>query len=54
MKYYFDVSAYIHKVVEIEAENDDEAYEKMYDRLYDVDMEDADEYADRRFEMLDI
>ena len=53
MKYSFEVWVEVHKTVEIEAETYDEAYEKMSETVYDVDMSDAEEVDDRRYELVE-
>lgn len=53
MKYRFNVTAFVDKEVEIEATNEDEAFVKMGERLYDVDftLDDMRE-SDREYMML--
>lgn len=53
MQYSFEVWTEVHKTVEIEAENRDDAFEKMSEKLYDVDMSDATEFSDRMYMMLE-
>lgn len=51
MKFAFEVYEHTHKTVEIEAENYDEAAEKMCNMFYDVDMSDAELcWDDREYE----
>lgn len=50
-KYKFLISCEMYKEIVIEAEDDDSAYDKAYEGLYDVDMSDGDE-SERRIQML--
>lgn len=52
MKYSFEVWVDVHKTVEIEAENRYDAFKKMRETLYDVDMSDATEFLNRMYMML--
>lgn len=54
MKYRFSVTAYCDKEVEIEAASKDEAFDKMGEMLYEIDMTDAiDRCDDREYLLLD-
>ena len=48
MKFVFEVYEHTHKTVEIEAENYDEADEKMSSMLDEIDMSDAEPCWDAR------
>lgn len=53
MKYRFNVTAYADKEIEIEAKDQDDAYNKMLEMLYDIDMTDAiDRCDDRTYTLL--
>ena len=53
MKYRFNVTAYADKEIEIEAKDQDDAYNKMLEMLYDIDMTDAiDRYDDRTYRLM--
>ena len=54
MKYRFAVTAFVDKEVEIEAENQDEAFIKMGEQLFDVNFTlDDMRVGDREYLMLD-
>lgn len=52
MKYHFEVWAERHKTVEIEADNAEQAWDELYNQLYDINLDDAPESGDRRCELL--
>ena len=52
-KYTFVVYCERNKTVEIEAKDENEAFDKLLEQLYDIDMDDAFEMNDRTYEMLE-
>lgn len=54
VRYSFEVWTEVHKTVEIEADNRDDAFEKMSETLYGVDMSDATETTDRTYVLVDV
>lgn len=52
VRYSFEVWTEVHKTVTIDAETDDEAFKKMGEMLYFVDMSNAAESEDRRYQLV--
>lgn len=53
-KFTFVVYCERNKTVEVEAENEDQAWDEMLEQIYDVNMDDACESGDRTIEMLEV
>lgn len=51
MKYRFSVTAYAYKEIEVEAENEQEAYDKANDEKWDVEFTE-DDYSDYERDLL--
>ena len=53
MTYRFNVTAFLDKVIEIEADSVEGAFDAMRDKLMDVDMDDAEmRFDDREYHLI--